>query len=235
MHRLARLLFLGILTVSWLSCSAERRVFWDYPVRETAVETSAALNGFSTYPSQNEPWTCLGPVSPYPAWTPNTNPWAMNAVNSWCQWQPASWESSSQFPFHVWSCVPGGPQASPQWNGSAQLYSGDHETGSCALTWGGDTAHPLDPYQYDADLFELNGWHDTWTTNGSAQTLSIKSMIIGPWTHLIICSDPLTGPPSATCTGAHGADITTGPNPVPYNFVDFGAFYIAAMQIQAVQ
>lgn len=228
MQRLARLLIPLALFITALSCGAP-------PEPERIGPWVAELNGFSQYPVQNEPWLCSGPVAPYPAWMPNISPWPMNTINSWCQWQPASWETSSQYPYQVWSCdLAGNPN--PPWHGSAYLFNADSFAGDCANIWGGTSAQPLAAYQYDADVVELNGWHSTWTpAGGSASRMMIRSIKMAPYTRLILCPGPLTGPASQPCQTSPAVDVTTTSLGATFQYGVGFLTEIAAIQIQATQ
>lgn len=196
---------------------------------------SQELNGFSVPPPGGwgtEPWVCAGAVGSHPAWIPTNNPWPMNTTNSWCQWMPAS--TAGIFPYHVWSC-----DTTVTHNGSMQLYSGSNYTGDCALVWGGDTAHPLDAYWYDADLVEVNGWHSIWTpVGGTQQFVGIKSVKFGPYTSAQLCMGPLTGSAGSPCNAYTSMGVGTGPISVGYpNLLQSNGLFFetAAFAIQALR
>jgi len=202
---------------------------------EPTIGTRFGLNGYSVPPPGGwgtEPWICSGPVGSFPAWVPTNYPWPMNTTNSWCQWMPTP--NAGIFPYHVWSC-----ETTPTHNGSMQLYSGPGYTGSCAAVWGGDTAHPLDAYWYDADLVEVNGWHSIWTpVGGTQQFAGIKSVKIGPHTSAQFCQGPLTGPAGAPCNAYSALGVGTQNTGVNWTamIASNGLYFeTAAFWIQATQ
>jgi len=204
---------------------------------EPTIGTRSGLNGFSVPPPGGwglEPWICSGPVGSHPAWVPTNHPWPIDTTNGWCQWMPTP--NAGIYPYHVWACDPGDPTH----NGSMQIYSENNYGGDCALIWGGDTAHPLDPYMYDADLVEVNGWHSIWTpVGGTQQFKGIKSIKIGPYTSAYFCEGPFTGPPGAPCN-LYPSSASSNNNPTSVNWPQMlwnnGLFFeTAAIQLQALR
>jgi hypothetical protein len=220
------LLSIALLSVVWAFSGCGKP-----PEEEAVAQVTSALNGHSIVPpgggwtAQTQPWLCDAPIMPTTpprAWDPLIDPWP---THGHCQWMPST-ISLIPTPWNVQRCV-----GDPTVPGTMDIYSKLSNVGLCARIAGlGGTT----PFQWDSDLVQVNGWLAIYTdSSGTPKTLSIKSIKLAPYTSVILCGGPFTGPADMPCNAYPYWAINNGPNVTPYPSLE--GLQVAAIQIKAVQ